>query len=133
MRIDVTFREHRCREPRCIAHGRSYWTFLVSLSGLPALAAPSNLTAVRSGSLRKQRIALSWTDNSSSEARFVIERSTTSSFSSGTTKTFTVPANTTSYTDGALQRRTTYYYRVFAEDSTSTRSAPSNVVSVTTT
>jgi hypothetical protein len=105
------------------------WSFTTQA----ALAAPSNLTATRSGSLSKQRIDLSWIDNSSSEANFAIERSTTSSFTTNLV-TSTVPANTTSYSDGTsqLQRKTTYYYRVFAVDSAGTRSAPSNVASATT-
>jgi len=105
------------------------WSFTTQAA---VLSAPSNLSAARSGSLSNQRIDLSWKDNSSSEANFVIERSTTSSFSSSTTVTSTVPANTTSYRDTALTRNTTYYYRVFAVDSSGTRSAPSNVVSATT-
>ena len=96
-----------------------------------ALSAPSNLTAARSGSLSKQRIDLSWIDNSSSEANFVIERSTTSSFTTNLV-TYQTPANTTGYRDTALQRKTTYYYRVLAVDSAGTRSDPSNVASATT-
>jgi Bacterial Ig-like domain/Calcineurin-like phosphoesterase/Fibronectin type III domain len=105
------------------------WTFTTQAA---VLSAPSNLSATRSGSPTNQRIDLSWTDNSSSEAGFVIERSTTSSF---TTNLVTFPetaANTTSYGDRNLQKKTTYYYRVFAVDSTGTRSAPSNVASATT-
>jgi hypothetical protein len=102
------------------------WTFTTQ-----ALPAPSNLSAARSGSPTKQRIDLSWTDNSSSEAGFVIERSTTSSFTANLV-TSQKPANTTSYSDGSVQMKTTYYYRVFAVDSTGTRSAPSNVASATT-
>jgi hypothetical protein len=94
------------------------------------LAAPSNLSAVRGGSPTNPYIDLSWRDNSTSEARFVIERSTTRSFSNPVT--YRTPANTTRYRDDALQRKTTYYYRVFAVDSTGTRSAPSNVASATT-
>jgi hypothetical protein len=102
------------------------WTFTTQ-----ALPAPSNLSGARSGSPTKQRIDLSWTDNSSSEAGFVIERSTTSSFTANLV-TSQKPANTTSYSDGSVQMKTTYYYRVFAVDSTGTRSAPSNVASATT-
>jgi hypothetical protein len=102
------------------------WTFTTQ-----ALSAPSNLSAKRSGSLSNQRIDLTWTDNSSSEANFVIERSTTSSFTSNLV-TYQRAANTRSYSDRRLQRKTTYYYRVFAVDSTGTRSAPSNVASATT-
>jgi hypothetical protein len=99
--------------------------------GAPALSAPSNLIAARSGSLSNQRIDLSWTDNSSSEANFAIERSTTSSFKTNL-RTYQTPQNTTSFRDSALKRKTTYYYRVFAVSSTGTRSAPSNVASATT-
>jgi acid phosphatase type 7 len=102
-----------------------------SCHGAPALSAPSNLIAARSGSLSNQRIDLSWKDNSSSEANFAIERSTTSSFTTNL-KTYQTPQNTTSFRDSALKRKTTYYYRVFAVSSTGTRSAPSNVASATT-
>ena len=103
------------------------WTFATQ-----ALAAPSNLSATRSGSLSQQRIDSTWTDNSSSEAGFVIERSTTSGFTANLAS-YTRPANTTSYSDNnKLQNKTTYYYRAFAVDSTGTRSTPSNVASATT-
>jgi hypothetical protein len=102
------------------------WTFTT------APAAPSNLTAARSGPLSKQRIDLSWTDNSSYEAGFVIERSTTSNFTTNLVTSPKTLANTTSYSDRSLQNKTTYYYRVFAVDSTGTRSAQSNVASATT-
>jgi hypothetical protein len=102
------------------------WTFTTQ-----ALPAPSNLSATRSGSPTKQRIDLTWTDNSTSEAGFVIERSTTSGFTANLV-TSQKPANTTSYSDSGVQNKTTYYYRVFAVDSTGARSAPSNVASATT-
>jgi Bacterial Ig-like domain/Calcineurin-like phosphoesterase len=102
------------------------WTFTTQ-----ALPAPSNLSATRSGSPTKQRIDLNWTDNSSSEASFVIERSTTSSFTANLV-TSQKPTNTTSNSDSSVQNKTTYYYTVFAVDSMGTRSAPSNVASATT-
>ena len=74
---------------------------------------------------------MTWTDNSSSEAGFVIERSTTSSFTTNLV-TYQKPANITRYSDRSLQKKTTYYYRVFAVDSTGTRSTPSNVASAPT-
>src|SRR5215207_937055 len=103
------------------------WTFTT------APAAPSNLTATRSGSPGNQSINLSWTDNSSYEAGFVIERSKDRNFAM-IEQTYNQPVDTTSYRDGAnLLKKTTYYYRVFAAaDSTGTRSAPSNVASATT-
>jgi len=103
-----------------------------SCHGAPAGSAPSNLTAARSGSLSKQRIDLNWKDNSSSEAGFVVERSTTSSFTTNLVTSQQLAKDTTSYSDRSLKRLTTYYYRVFAVSSTGTRSAPSNVASATT-
>jgi hypothetical protein len=104
------------------------WTFTT------APAAPSNLTATRSGSLANQSINLSWTDNSSYEMGFVIERSKDKNFTTIDRTDDTTPANTTSYQDKInLQHKTTYYYRVFAAaTSTGPRSAPSNVASATT-
>jgi acid phosphatase type 7 len=103
-----------------------------SCHGAPAMSAPSNLTAARSGSLSQQRIDLSWKDNSSSEDGFVVERSTTSSFTTNLVTSQQLAKDRTSYRDSSLQRKTTYYYRVFAVSSTGTRSAPSNVASATT-
>jgi Bacterial Ig-like domain len=77
------------------------WTFTTQ-----ALPAPSNLSATRSGSLSNQRIDLTWTDNSSSEANFVIERSTKSSFTTNLV-TYQRAANTRSYSDRRLQRKAT--------------------------
>jgi fibronectin type 3 domain-containing protein len=107
------------------------WSFSTAVSAPTNLAAPSNLAAVRGDNVRAQRIDLSWTDNSTGEAKFVIERSTTSNFTSNLV-TYEVTANAVSYRDTALQQNTTYYYRVFAVDPAGTRSAPSNVASVTT-
>jgi acid phosphatase type 7 len=103
------------------------WTFTT------APAAPSNLTATRSGSIGNQSINLSWTDNSSYETGFVIERSKDKNFTT-IDRTSTLAPNTTSYQDKInLQHKTTYYYRVFAAaTSTGPRSAPSNVASATT-
>jgi hypothetical protein len=102
------------------------WTFTTQA----VLPAPSNLTATRSGSPTNQRIDLTWTDNSSSQANFAVERSVDRVTWSELTST--LAANTTSYSDRSVQKKTTYYYRVFAVDSTGTRSAPSNVASATT-
>jgi hypothetical protein len=108
------------------------WSFTTAVSPPNNLAAPSNLMAVRGGNVKAQRIDLSWTDNSTSEAKFVIERSTTSDFTSNLV-TYEVSANATSYRDTSnVQPKTTYYYRVFAVSSVGVRSDQSNVASVTT-
>ena len=105
-------------------------TFTVTESASPA--APSNLSAALSGTGTLQRIKLTWTDNSSNEAKFVIERSTSPDFSSNRLS-FEVTANTTSYKDTTnIQAGTTYYYRVYAVGASGMRSAPSNVASTAT-
>ena len=87
-----------------------------------ALNAPSNLVAK---ALPKQKISLTWTDNSSDETGFRIERSTDGA-------TFTAlaaaAAGATTYTDAGLTVGTRYYYRVVALRG-ATVSAPSNVSS----
>jgi Bacterial Ig-like domain len=114
------------QDPNTADNQAKSWTFTTE-----ALSAPSNLSAKRSGSPSKQRIDLTWTDNSSSEANFAVERSVDQVTWSELTST--LAAHTTSYSDSSnLQNKTTYYYRVFAVDSTGTRSASSNVASATT-
>jgi hypothetical protein len=109
------------------------WLFSTAASAPNNLAAPSNLSAVRGGNVKAQRIDLSWTDNSTSEAKFVIERSTTSDFTSNLVTYEVMSANATSYRDTSnVQPKTTYYYRVFAVSSVGVRSDQSNVASVTT-
>ncbi len=88
-------------------------------------AAPTNLVAT---AISSSQIGLSWTDNSTNETGFQIQRSGT-----GVAFTFvaTVHANVTTYTDDGRAAATTYYYRVRASNS-SGNSAPSNVASATT-
>ncbi|HEX8748227.1 MAG TPA: S8 family serine peptidase, partial [Pyrinomonadaceae bacterium] len=86
--------------------------------------APAGLTA---SSYRQGEAALNWSDRSTNEQSFKIERST--SASSGFVQVATVGANQTSFTDRSLQRKRTYYYRVRAANS-SGNSAYSNTASV---
>ncbi|MGB5978052.1 MAG: PHB depolymerase family esterase, partial [Cyclobacteriaceae bacterium] len=88
--------------------------------------APGNLSAVAQSSAS---IALSWTDNSTNETAFLVERSLSSG--SGYSQIASLSSNTTSYTDNNLQASTTYYYRVRAQAGTS-YSAYSAVASETT-
>ncbi len=89
------------------------------------LTAPSKLSAsVQSAT----SIKLTWTDNSSNETGFKIERK----LSGGSySQLKTVSANTTSYTDTGLSGGTKYYYRVYAYNSSS-NSKYSNEVNATT-
>lgn len=86
--------------------------------------APTSLTAV---SNRNGEATLRWSDRSTNEQSFKIERST--SASSGFVQVATVGANQTSFTDRSLQRKRTYYYRVRAANS-SGNSTYSNTASV---
>ncbi len=91
---------------------------------LAAPAAPSNLVA--SSPLRDQ-VALRWVDNSTNEASFRVERST--SATTGFAQIGTVGANTNTYRDTTGTRGVTYFYRVRALNSIGA-SAPSNTASV---
>lgn len=69
--------------------------------------APSALFATAIGAFQ---INLAWTDNSSNEIAFLVERATGSP--SVFTQVANVPANTTTYQDIGLAANTTYFYRV---------------------
>jgi hypothetical protein len=72
-------------------------------------AAPSALTAATQSSTK---ILLSWSDNSSDETGFRIERSLLPA--SGFTEIATVGADETSYLSTGLSPNTTYYYRILS-------------------
>ncbi len=91
----------------------------------PPLAAPSNLAA---SAISSSQIRLTWTQNSSNESGFYIERSLDGS--SGWSQ-ITVSPDATSYTVVGLSRFTTYYFRVRAFNGTAT-SAYSNTASART-
>lgn len=76
-----------------------------------APAAPGGLTATAASS---SQINLSWTDNSTNETGFIIQRSLNGTDFSPLT---TVGANVTSHSDTGLAASTTYYYRVIAHNS----------------
>jgi hypothetical protein len=95
----------------------------------PPPAAPSGLSAT---AVSQTGIDLSWTDNSTDESAFRIERSPNGS--SGWAEIATVGANVTAYSDTGLACGTPYYYRVRAyRDSDAQYSAYSNVANATTT
>jgi hypothetical protein len=73
----------------------------------------------------KYSVTLNWTDNADNETSYVVERS--SSPTSGFAQLVSVPANSSSFVDGAVTRKTTYYYRVAASNANGT-SSYSNVV-----
>ncbi|MBK7027787.1 MAG: fibronectin type III domain-containing protein [Bacteroidales bacterium] len=102
-------------------------TARLSQTGAPTLpAAPSNLTATASGTTS---INLTWTDNSSNETGFVLQRSL--SASSGFSTIISLSANTTTYSNTGLSASTAYYYRVQSVNAGGS-SLWSNVASATT-
>jgi len=74
------------------------------------------------------QVSLAWTDNSSNETGFKIERKTSGSFQ----EIGSVAAGITSYTDLSVQANSTYIYRVFAYNSVGNSLQPSNEVTATT-
>jgi FtsP/CotA-like multicopper oxidase with cupredoxin domain len=89
--------------------------------------APSGLTA-RVANMNPPTVALAWTDNSTTETGFQIQRATGNN---GTFNTiFTTAANVTTYNDLNVTVGTTYRYRVRAINAAG-NSAYSNIASVT--
>ncbi|HEX7831507.1 MAG TPA: hypothetical protein VF787_17760 [Thermoanaerobaculia bacterium] len=74
----------------------------------------------------KTKVTLNWNDNANNETNYVVERS--SSATGGFTQLASVPANSSSFADGAVTRKTTYYYRVKATNANGA-SGYSNVIS----
>lgn len=99
--------------------------YTTTLSSAPA--APGNLAVSSTG---QSTVGLSWSDNSSNETKFVLERKI------GTTGTYaqiaTPLSNTVSYTNSGLAQGTTYVYRIAATNSAG-NSTYSNEVTATTT
>jgi hypothetical protein len=103
--------------------------FLASDAGAPPLppAAPGHLTA---SAVSRTQIRLAWSDNSSNETGFAIERCTGAGCTSFAAVA-QVAAGVTSFTDNGLSRKTTYRYRVRAV-STAGNSGYSNIASAAT-
>ncbi len=91
-----------------------------------APAAPSNASAA---TISASQINITWTDNSSNETGFALERAASSA--GPYTQIAALGANVTSYSNTGLTASTTYYYRVKANNSVGS-SAYSNVTSATT-
>ena len=77
-----------------------------------ALTAPTAPTGLTAFAAPMTGIMLNWTDNSSNESGFEVERSTTSG--AGFVLLTTTAAGVNSYTDSSTSTGTTYYYRVRA-------------------
>jgi hypothetical protein len=89
-------------------------------------AAPTDLTAT---AINSRRIDLAWTDRSSGETGFKIERRTAPA--DPWSQAGTTAANITAFQDRQVREETTYFYRVLAYNDGGD-SDPSNVASATT-
>jgi hypothetical protein len=87
--------------------GNSAYT--TPVAGATLLLTPANLSVETTS---ETDIALSWTDNATSETGYVIERSTTSD--TGFSPVGATAANATTFTDTTVVAGTEYYYRIRA-------------------
>ena len=79
----------------------------------PPPSAPANLTAALNASSPSSAVDIRWSDTSSNESNFLVERSTDGfSFS----QVASLGANVTSFTNSGLAASTTYTYRVRASN-----------------
>lgn len=92
----------------------------------PVPAPPSNLIAV---SVSRSQVELSWTDHSTNESGFKIERKTTVDNYSVIGET---SSEVTSYTDKDLVENTEYFYRIYSFNSTGKSVTYSNEASAIT-
>jgi hypothetical protein len=78
--------------------------------------APTALTGAWNGNANSPRVTLNWTDTSTQEAGFTVQRALDLNFTSGLTTLATLPAGTgtMTYTDTTPARSSTYFYRVWA-------------------
>lgn len=105
-----------------------YLNAIVTTPAIPAPSAPAGLTASAQAPGKGGGIALAWTDTSSNEDGFRIERKIGTSGSWAVL--VTLAANANRYTDPAVASKTTYFYRVQAFNAGG-NSAYSNQVNAT--
>src|SRR5439155_2954727 len=115
---------HNVADPRIQQVTANVLNKFLSGSGQSGIAAPSNLVAT---AVSATSVNLTWSDNSSNEDNFVVERSSDQTNWS----TVTLPANSFSYSDTGLNPGV-YYYRVKATKTAGTSSNYSNTATVDT-
>jgi hypothetical protein len=100
-----------------------------ALVGNAACKQPPDAPTALKAAWKKRAVTLTWTDNSSDETGFLIERST--SAGDGYVEVAQASGNATTFVDATAIRKTTYFYRVRAANGAA-RSAYSNAASVRT-
>lgn len=94
-------------------------------------ATPTNLTATNSvQSTNPPTVTLNWTDTSTTESGFIVQRSQVANFA--TFVSFAVGQNVTSFIDTTVAGNTGYYYRVFSVNGFGNSTPSSNSVAITT-
>lgn len=115
---------YRYRVAAVNAAGSSAFSSTASVT-MPAMpAAPSGFTAANgpNGGGNSRSVILNWTDNSSNETGFTIQRATNATFTAGL-NTANVGANVRTLTQTGLARNTRYWYRIGANNGTIVSSA----------
>jgi len=112
---------------------KKYYFFIIfilfSCTQDPVIPLPNSPTSLSAVLFSATQVDLSWTDNSTNETGFKIDRK----IGSGQWLNIgTVGANLVSYSDLGLTINTTYTYRVYAYNSAGNSSSYSNEVSITT-
>ena len=92
----------------------SAYSSQLSVSSLQGLAAP---TALQAQVISATQINLSWTDNTTSETNYTVERAADNAGTAGPFASIaTLAANAVSYSDASLSQNTRYWYRVRASN-----------------
>jgi hypothetical protein len=98
------------------ALGQSAWSNTAQAVIPNPPAAPSDVTAVNGANQGSQRrVVVSWTDNSTDETGFTVQRATNAAFTTGVAST-NVGANVQTVTIGGLSRNTNYWFQVRANN-----------------
>ncbi len=109
--------------------GDSAYSSAVSVTTPSAVVIPSPPSGLMATATSPTSAWLAWTDNSTNETAFVLERSVSPAFTSAITTL--LPANAVSSSDASLAPSTTYYFRIRARGADGD-SAVSNTASATT-
>jgi hypothetical protein len=100
-----------------LAGNSAYASTTIVVPGTPV--APSGLKVANGASSGNSRsVVFTWTDNSSLETGFTIQRATNSGFTGNSVTSVNVAANATTYTWTGLNRNTAYYFRIRANNGT---------------